>query len=138
MHHLHNIVSREVTVDRVGDKVAYGAFKSGFIAVGSSDPIFDSGVDGGHVFVQTPVEAAVERRPGPSETRLEPHECRDNLVDQYLHIVSARDDGYIGGDVFAHTVVAAGVDAGLKLLLPHVAEGDRSIGLTRLEVSSCR
>jgi hypothetical protein len=26
----------------------------------------------------------------------------------------------------------------LKLLLPHVAEGDRSIGLTRLKVSSCR
>ena len=73
MHHLHNIVSGKVTVDRVGDKVAYGAFKSGFIAVGSSDPLFDSGVDGGHVFVQTPVEAVVEHRPGPSETRLEPH-----------------------------------------------------------------
>jgi hypothetical protein len=39
----------------------------------------------------------------------------------------------VGGAVLAHAFIA-GVDAGLELMLPHVAEGGSRVGSMRLEV----
>jgi hypothetical protein len=123
LHHLHNVVSREITIDDRRDGVSDDGLQGGFIAVGYRDSVSVAIVNGGDVFIHTPAHTIDGGAKGPSEASPDPLDGGDNLVNKYLQVVATRDSGEVSGDVFAHRwshcTGTSVVDLSLESLLPH-------------------